>query len=101
MGKLLIGLLGLVVGLVGGTVIGGSLLGGAATGAGVATGLGAGICATVTAATAEGLLTEAQVEQVLARAASDLGGTVDPSTFTGTTARCDEVMKELMEAAAT
>jgi hypothetical protein len=100
MGKLFIGLLALVVGFVGGAVIGGSLLAGAGTGAGIATGLSAGICSTVLAATAEGLLTEEEVEQVLARAAADLGGTVDAETLTGTTDRCDEVMQELMESAA-
>jgi hypothetical protein len=99
MGKTLIGLLGLVVGFIGGAVIGGSLLGGAATGVGIATGLSAGICSTVTAATEEGLLTEEQVQRVLVRAATDLGGTVEAGDIVDATADCERVMQELMAAA--
>jgi hypothetical protein len=100
MGKTLIGLLGLVVGLIAGAVIGGSLLGGAATGVGIATGLSAGICSTVTAATEEGLLTEEQVAQVLARAATDLGGMAEAGELVGSTADCERIMRELTAAAA-
>jgi hypothetical protein len=99
MGKTLIGFFGLVVGLIGGAVAGGSLLGGAATGVGIATGLSAGICSTVTAATEEGLLTEEQVAQVLARAATDLGGMAEAEELVGSTADCERVMRELMAAA--
>jgi hypothetical protein len=99
MGKTLFGLLGLVVGFIGGAVIGRSLLGGAATGVGVATGLSAGICSTVTAAMEEGLLTEEQVQQILARAAADLGGTVEAGDLVAATADCERVMQELTAAA--
>ena len=100
MGKFLIGVIGLVVGLIGGAVIGGSLLGGAATGVGIATGLSAGICSTMTAATEEGLLTEEQVAQVLARAASDLGAVAEAGDLVGSVADCERVMQELTAAAA-
>lgn len=99
MGKFLIGLIGLVVGFAGGTVVGGSLLGGAATGVGIATGLSAGICSTVTAATEEGLLTEEQVEQMLTRAAADLGGMAEAGEMVNSVAQCEAVMRELMAAA--
>ena len=74
MGKLLVGLIGLVVGAVLGAMFGGALIGGTAAGIGVATGLSAGICSTVAAAQEEGLLTEVQVDQVLTRAATDAAG---------------------------
>jgi hypothetical protein len=99
MSKLLIGPGSLVVGLIGGTVVGGSMLGGAATGLGIATGLSAGICATVTAATEDGLLTEDQVAQMLARATTDLGGMAQAGDLVGSTADCERVMQELMAAA--
>ncbi|MGG7644799.1 hypothetical protein ACQ5SP_08355 [Rhodovulum sp. YNF3179] len=98
MGKLVIGLLGLVVGLVGGAIFGGALIGGAATGVGIATGLSAGICSTVQAAQEEGLLTAEQVDQVLLRAAQDMGGSevvADGSEMVGSAAECDAVMQRL------
>lgn len=98
MGKLLVGIIGLVAGLVVGTVFGGSIIGGAATGLGIATGASAGICSTMQAAQEEGLLTAEQVDQVLTRAVEDLGGTAataDGAALVGSAADCDAVMQKL------
>jgi hypothetical protein len=96
--KFLFALGGLVVGLVGGAGIGGSILGGAGAGVGIATGVSAGICSTVMAATEEGLLTEDQVQQMLARAATNLGGMAEAGEMVGSVAQCEEVMQRLMNA---
>lgn len=95
MGRILFGLVGLVIGL-----IGGAILGGTATGIGIATGMSAGICSTVGEAVEEGLLTEEQVEQVLARPATDLGGTIEEGQLVGSVGQCEEVMQTLRAAAA-
>jgi hypothetical protein len=97
MGKVFFALAGLVIGGIAGAGLGGTLIGGTAAGFGVATGLSAGICSTVTAAVEEGLLTEDQVEQVLARAATDLGGTVDEE-LVNSVSQCEEVMQTLLAA---
>jgi uncharacterized membrane protein YccC len=96
MGRILFGIIGLILGLVGGALFGGAILGGSAAGVGIATGMTAGVCTTVTAATEEGLLTEDQVEQVMARAAADLGGTMDAAPEATTVAQCEEFMQNLM-----
>lgn len=96
MGRFLFGIIGLVLGLVGGTFFGGAILGGSAAGIGIATGMTAGVCSTVLAATEEGLLTEEQVEQVMARAATDLGGTMETTPEAITVAQCDTFMQDLM-----
>lgn len=83
-------------------MLGGSLIGGAATGAGIATGMSAGICSTVQAAQEEGLLTAEQVDQVLTRAAadlSDLSGDGDTGKIIGVSADCENILKQLREAA--
>ena len=98
MGRILFGIIGLVVGLIGGTLFGGALLGGSAAGVGIATGLTTGICSTVIAATEEGLLDAAQVEQVLARAAANMGGTVDAAPEATTVAQCEAFMQTLANA---
>jgi hypothetical protein len=100
MGRILIGIAGLVVGLVIGGILGASVMTGTAAGIGVATGLSAGICSTVTAANEEGLLTEEQIDQLLTRAATDLGGTVAEEQLVGSVAQCEEVMANLRAAAA-
>ena len=96
MGRILFGIIGLVIGGIGGTVFGGALLGGSAAGVGIATGMTAGVCTTVIAATEEGLLSAEQVEQVLARAATDLGGTMDAAPEATTVAQCEAFMENLM-----
>lgn len=100
MGKFLFAVVGLVVGLLGGAFVGGSLMGGTAAGVGIATGLSAGICSTLTAAKAEGLLTDEQIEQVLARAATDLGGSdFQDGATVNSASECEAVMERLREAA--
>ncbi len=99
MGKVLFGIIGLVLGLVGGAIFGGSIIGGTVAGAGIATGLSAGICSTVIAAEEEGLLSDEQIAQVLTRAATDMGGAVpEESTLVGTRADCETVMQRLRDA---
>lgn len=101
MGKVLIGLIGLVVGLVVGAMFGGAVIGGSAAGVGVATGLSAGICSTIQAAQEEGLLTAEQVDQVLNRAAADsaaMAGSETPGAIVGSAAECDGVMDRLRAA---
>ncbi|MGP1358798.1 hypothetical protein [Roseicyclus sp.] len=100
MGRILTGILGLVVGLALGTVFGGGMIAGTATGVGIATGLSAGICSTVTAARGAGLLDEDQIGEVLSRAAAELGGTVEAGQLVGSVAQCEEVMANLRAAAA-
>jgi hypothetical protein len=101
MGKLLMGLGGLIVGAIGGALFGGALIDGSAAGVGIATGLSAGICSTVTAAQEEGLLTAVQVEQVLNRAAADVAaaaGTASSESMVGSAEECATVMSNLKAA---
>lgn len=98
MGRIAFGLIGLIIGAIGGTVFGSALLGGSAAGVGIATGMTTGVCTTVLAATEEGLLSPEQVEQVMARAAADLGGTVEATPEAMTVAQCAEFMQNLMAA---
>lgn len=102
MGRILIGVVGLVIGLIGGTIFGGSLIGGTAAGIGIATGASAGICMTVQAAGEEGLLTPEEVDQVLTRAAADaaaMAGSDGPGEIVGSTDDCAEVLQRLSERA--
>lgn len=100
MGKAIIGIVALIVGFVGGAVLGGGALTGMAAGAGIATGLSAGICATVTAAQEEGLLDDAQIAQVLARAATDMGGELPADAdLISSREQCADVMERLRAAA--
>ena len=55
----------------------------------------AGVCTTVIAATEEGLLSAEQVEQGLARAATDLGGTMEVTPEATTVAQCEAFMENL------
>ncbi|MEV8467273.1 hypothetical protein AB0T83_10825 [Fluviibacterium sp. DFM31] len=101
MGKLLIGVIMLVVGLLIGAFVGAPMMIGTAAGVGIATGLSAGICTTVQAAQDEGLLSAEQVDQVLTRAARNIGS--DNSVegeIVGSAAQCEEVLAKLKEAAA-
>lgn len=102
MGRILFGLLGLVVGLVGGAILGGSLIGGSAAGIGIATGASAGICMTVQAAENEGLLTAEEIDQVLNRAAADaaaIAGAEAPGQIVGSAEDCAAVLQKLKEGA--
>ena len=102
MGKAVLAIVALVVGIAIGALGAMSLGGGAMLGAGVATGLSAGICATVEAAQEEGPLTAEQVDQVLRRAAQDVGGTAalaQGETMVGGAADCAAVMDRLRAAA--
>jgi hypothetical protein len=96
MERVLFGVIGLAIGAIGGTLFGGALLGGSAAGIGIATGMTSGVCSVVMAATEEGLLTPEQVEQVIARAAIDLGGAVDGAPEAMTVEQCETVMQDLM-----
>lgn len=103
MGKAVIGVIALVIGLAIGGFGGLSLGGGAMMGMGVATGLSAGICSTVQAAQEEGVMTAEQVDQVLKRAAADLGGVTElpeGEAMVGGAADCQAVLARLREAAA-
>lgn len=102
MGRILIGIVGLIIGLIGGAVFGGSLIGGTAAGIGIATGASAGICMTVQAAEEEGLLTPDEIDQVLTRAAADaaaIAGTETPGQIVGSADDCTEVLQRLNERA--
>lgn len=103
MGKLLIAILALVLGAVIGGIAMLSIGGGAMAGIGIATGLSAGICSTVQAAEDEGLLSAAQVDQVLNRAASELaslsGSDFEGQEIVGSATQCVSVMDKLRAAA--
>ncbi len=101
MGKVLIGILGLVIGAAMGIFLVAPVMTGAAAGVGIATGLSAGICATVQAAQEEQLLTPEQIDQVLNRAAADmaeLSGEAAPEEMVGGVNDCAEVMERLRSA---
>lgn len=103
MGKAVVGIIGLVIGLAVGGYGGLTLGGGAMMGVGVATGLSAGLCATVQAAQEEGIMKAEQVDQVLKRAAADLGGVTnlpEGEKMVGGAAECQAVLTRLREAAA-
>ncbi|MFC3613318.1 hypothetical protein ACFORG_06055 [Lutimaribacter marinistellae] len=102
MGRILIGIAGLVIGLIGGAVFGGALIGGAAAGIGIATGASAGICMTIKAAGEEGLLTPDEIDQILTRAAADaaaLGGNEAPREIVGSADDCAAVLQRIRESA--
>lgn len=102
MGKVLIGISGLIIGFISGGAFGGAILGGSAAGMGIATGMSAGICSTVIAAQEEGLLSAEQVDQVLTRAASDLAemsGKAAPGAVVGSASDCESVMDKIQSAA--
>ena len=96
MGKLFIGLIvGLVLGSAGAIFLGG----GAMMGAGVATGLSSGLCATVQAAQDLGFVTPEQVDEILAKAAAELGSTEVPrGEIAGSAAACASVLDQLKAA---
>lgn len=102
MGKIMIGMLvGLVLGGAGALFLGGGALLGLGAGTGIATGLSAGICSTVTAAQELGLMTAAQVDEVLNKAVLDVTGQAslpDDQTIVDSTAQCEEFMAKLGEA---
>lgn len=98
MGKVLFGVLGLVIGAALGVFLVAPVMTGAAAGVGIATGLSAGICATMQAAQEEQLLTSDQIDQVLNRTAADmaaLSGEVAPEEMVGGIDGCAEVMERL------
>ena len=98
MGKFLLAIVFLIIGLVVGGFGAFTLGGGAMAGIGVATGLSAGICSTVKAGQEEGLLTAEQVDQILTRAARDLGATVElpeGQAVVGSAAACEQVLQKL------
>ncbi|MBE1283514.1 MAG: hypothetical protein GJ676_09390 [Rhodobacteraceae bacterium] len=102
MGKLVIGIAGLVIGLIAGSFFGGAIMGGTAAGVGIATGMSAGVCSTVIAAQEEGLLTADQVDQVLTRAAADIAemsGESAPDVVVGSASDCEAVMERIRSAA--
>lgn len=104
MGKFLIAIICLVIGTGIGAMVVAPMMTGAATGIGIATGLSAGICSTVQAAQAEGLLTEAEIDQVLNRAAADiaaLAGTATEGGLVGGAGECAAVMEDIRSAAGT
>lgn len=101
MGKVLFGVLGLVIGAALGVFLVAPVMTGAAAGVGIATGLSAGIFATMQAAQEEQLLTSDQIDQVLNRAAADmaaLSGKVAPEEMVGGIDGCAEVMERLRSA---
>lgn len=102
MGKVLTGIVGLIIGVIGGAIFGGSVIGGTAAGIGIATGASAGICITITAAEEEGLLTTDEIDQVLTRAAADaaaISGAEAPGEIVGSADDCAEVMQRLSDSA--
>jgi hypothetical protein len=101
MGKLLIAVIGLVIGIAVGAFGAMTLGGGVMAGLGAGTGLATGICATVKAAQDEGIMTAAQVDQVLNRAAKNLAamsGTPVEKEVVGSAAACEKVLAQLRQA---
>jgi hypothetical protein len=100
MGKPGVAVIALLVGLLLGAVGGLSLGGGAFAGAGAATGMATGICATVQAAQQIGVMNPRQVDQVLARAASNFAGAKGIPKTDGqprSAKACDDFMAKLLE----
>ena len=86
-----------------GGIVGGVLGFGAGAGNGIAVGLPAGVCGVTRAAQDEGLLSKAQVDQVLNRAVSNLKAIAPDAevseTITGASEECDKILAKLKEAA--
>lgn len=100
MGKAVFSIIGLVLGVVLGGFGALTLGGGAMMGMGVATGLSAGICSTVQAAQEEGIMTAEQVDQVLKRAAADLGSSTEvpaDEQLVDSAAQCEAVLAKLAD----
>ena len=103
MGKLAVGIISLLVGLIVGAIGALTVGGGAMAGVGIATGLSSGVCMTVEAAENLGLLTDEQVDQVLARAVENLNAAVElpesgDTKVVGSAAECREFMDRLRAA---
>jgi hypothetical protein len=74
---------------------------GIGTGMGVATGVAAGACATLEAAKAQGLVSDAQFEQILESAAATITGGVElppEAKLTLSAAGCEKVLADLRRA---
>ncbi|MEE4237416.1 MAG: hypothetical protein V2I51_11910 [Anderseniella sp.] len=103
MGKALTIIISLIAGGAIGGFVGGSLGFGAGAGNGIAVGLPAGVCGVTRAAQDEGLLSKAQVDQVLNRAVSNLKAIAPDAeateTITGASEECDKILAKLKEAA--
>lgn len=72
-------------------------------GAAIATGLAAGACTALESAKAQGLVTDAQFDQVLHGAVAKIAGSVElpPDTeLADTAAKCEKVIVDLQKAAA-
>lgn len=101
MGRFLIAVIGLVIGIAIGGFGAMTLGAGAMAGLGAGTGLATGICSTVKAAQDEGIMTVAQVDQVLNRAAKNLAamsGKPVEKEVVGSAAACENVLARLREA---
>jgi hypothetical protein len=96
-----------VVFLVIGAVVGGfvalSVGTGIGAGAGIATGLAAGACSALDSAKDQGLVTDAQFDEVLRGAVAKIAGNVElppEAELADTAAECEKVMATLKKAAA-
>lgn len=101
MKSILLTILGLAVGLFAGYFLLSGIFG-AGAGIGIATGLQAGACLTVEAAREQGLITEAQVPDVLRAAAGSLvaeGGLPEGMDLADSAAKCEAIVAELRAAA--
>ena len=96
-----------IVFLIIGGVVGGfgalSVGTGIGAGAGIATRLAAGACSALESAKDQGLVTDAQFDEVLGGAVAKIAGSValpPEAELAGTAAECEKVMADLQKAAA-
>lgn len=97
MAKVFIGVLAFVIGLAVGGYGAMRMAGGAMMGAGAGVGLTTGICMVVEAANQTGLLDEAQIDEVMKRAAQNASGGELPEGMqsTGALKGCEEALAKL------
>ncbi|WP_171237977.1 hypothetical protein [Ruegeria sp. HKCCA5763] len=95
MGKVIIGIVGLIIGFIGGAIFDGSLIGGTAAGIGIARGASAGICMTVQATEDKGPLTRQEIDQSLTQTAANAAAIFDtdaPGEVVGGEDNCAKVL---------
>ena len=103
MKSFLIGVVFLIIGGLVGGFVALSVGTGIGAGVGIATGVAAGACSAVESAKDQGLVTDAQFDEVLGGAVAKIAGSVElppEAELAGTAAECEKVMADLQKAAA-
>jgi len=103
MKSFIIALIFLIIGGIAGGFVALGMGTGIGAGVGIATGLAAGACSALESAKDQGLVTDAQFDEVLRGAVAKISGSVElppGSELADTAADCEKVMAKLQKAAA-